>query len=145
MDAVYKGDIITIAKKALQQRRYVLLRSPLHYLTAADATHISNSSNNNSVYLVTSRDATSDADRLRECKQILKSIFMTCVAFSSEPLPPAITERTTIQREVTRPLLESHSSQSNYTSARNREEQILNGKSISEFVELEMLIPPKSY
>ena len=129
-----------IAKRALQQRQYLLLRSPVHYLTATSTEGAAHSAAN-SIYRVTSRDSCSDADRLRECRQILKSIFMSCVAFSGDPLPPDITERTTIQKEVTRPV----SSNAMNMNSSSREEQILNGKSISEFVELEMLIPPKSY
>jgi hypothetical protein len=133
MDAIYKGDIILIAKKALQQRQHVLLRSPLHYFTHDNITV---SQNPNSKYCITSIDHTSDADRLRECKQILKSIFMSCVAFSSEPVPPDITERTTIEKQISRRKGEQPLS---------REQEFMSGKSISEFVELEMLIPPKAY
>lgn len=139
MDAIYKGDIILIAKKALQQRQYVLLRSPLHYF-AHD--QVPATQNPNSKYCIPGiGDNVSDADRLRECKQILKSIFMTCVAFSSEPIPPDVVERTTIEKLVIR---HKATDKNMEKLPPPHEDEFINGRSLSEFVELEMLIPPKA-
>jgi len=138
MDAIYKGDIILIAKKALQQRQHVLLRSPLHFF-AHD--QVPTTQNPNSKYCIPGIDNMSDSDRLRECKQILKSIFMTCVAFSSEPIPPDIIERTTIEKLVTR---RKSKGKDMGRPPPIHEDEFMNGQSLSEFVELEMLIPPKA-
>ena len=122
-----------IAKKYLQQRRHVLLRSPLHYFTA-DKTPVSDDPL--IAFYVSNRDILSDADRFRDCKQVLKSVFMACAGFSSDFLPPDTIQRTTIKKEVVR--------KNNGKSFISKEDEFLLGKSISQFVEVEMLIPPKS-
>ena len=122
-----------IAKKYLQQRRHVLLRSPLHYFTA-DKTPVSDDPL--IAFYVSNRDILSDADRFRDCKQVLKSVFMACAGFSSDLLPPDTIQRTTIKKEVVR--------KNNGKSFISKDDEFLLGKSISEFVEVEMLIPPKS-
>jgi hypothetical protein len=142
MDAIYKGDIVMLVKKALLQRQHVLLRAPLQFITAKNSTGTSSSTY--SSISTTSRVIITDEERLRECKQVLKSVFMACVAFSLDPLPPAISERTTIETEVTR-LKVTTPCQVVHTHDTSREQALLDGKALSELVELEMLISPKPY
>lgn len=77
-NAVFKGTIQMEAKRALQQRRHVLLRASLKPLSA-------------------SNDQPS-IERLSDCKQVLKSVFMSCISFSGEQIVPETTEVRTVKR-----------------------------------------------
>mmetsp|Transcript_9921 Transcript_9921/g.14936 ORF Transcript_9921/g.14936 Transcript_9921/m.14936 type:complete len:298 (+) Transcript_9921:98-991(+) len=90
-DGTYKTSLLVRVKRELQQGLCVLLRSPC----VLPSTCVDNEiSGQNLPILIAGRDSTTRSfeDIYRECKQILRSVCMSCISVSGHDMLPPIEE-----------------------------------------------------